>query len=281
MPQITQISWDEIFKRISGFEKEFAGKKIFGVPKNGMLLLSFFKGIEVVPVPEQADIIFDDIYDSGKTAKEYEQYNKPFIVMFDKRNEFKNQWIQLPFEKEKDINDCIVRVLEYIGEDASREGLLDTPKRVVKSWKELFSGYGKDPKDILTTFADGACDEMVILKDQEFYSTCEHHMIPFFGKIHIGYIPDGKVLGISKLARLTEIYARRLQIQEKLVTQIADDLMKYLDPKGCMVVAEAQHMCMTARGVQKQDSIMITSAVRGVFKDNIQTKQEFLSLILK
>lgn len=172
----------------------------------------------------------------------------------------------------------IKKLLDYIGDDSEREGLLETPDRILKSYNHLFSGYNKDPKDIFKLFSDGKCDEMVILKDIEFYSTCEHHFIPFFGKISIGYIPNGKVIGVSKLARLVEIYARRLQIQERLVGQIADDIMTYLTPLGCMVVAEAQHLCMVARGVEKQNSVMITNAIRGNFKNN-DVRSEFLKMI--
>jgi len=178
------------------------------------------------------------------------------------------------------IESQIKDILFYIGDDPQREGLLDTPKRIRKSWEKLFSGYNQKAEDILkTTFTDGSCNEMVILKDIEFYSTCEHHFLPFTGRISIGYIPDGKVVGVSKLARLVEIYARRLQIQERMTGQIADDIMHHLKAHGCMVVCEAQHLCMTARGVEKQQSKMMTSAVRGVFKTQIEIREEFLNLI--
>lgn len=178
------------------------------------------------------------------------------------------------------MEENIREIFDYIGEDRKREGLLDTPKRVVKSWEHLFSGYKKDPKEILgRVFSDGACDEMVVLKDIEFYSVCEHHMLPFFGKISIGYIPDSKVVGISKLARLVEVFSRRLQIQEKMTSQIADTLMEVLQPKGVMVVAEAKHMCMVMRGVEKQNSMMITSAIRGLFRKEQKTREEFMGLI--
>jgi len=147
-----------------------------------------------------------------------------------------------------------------------------------KSWEKLFGGYKQDPKSVLKTFEDGSCNEMVVLKDIEFYSTCEHHFLPFLGKISIGYIPNGKVVGVSKLARLVEIYSRRLQIQERLVSQIADSLMETIEPLGVIVIADAKHLCMVARGVEKQNSSMITSAIRGVF-ENTETRQEFLSLI--
>jgi GTP cyclohydrolase I len=175
--------------------------------------------------------------------------------------------------------EAVTRVLSAIGDDPQREGLLKTPERVIKSWDKLYGGYREDPAEVLqTVFVEGSCDEMVILKDIEFYSTCEHHMLPFFGRCHIGYIPAGRVVGISKLARLLEVYARRLQIQERLTTQIAESLIEHLTPKGVMVIMEAQHFCMTARGVEKQDSIMVTSAMRGVFTLP-EVRSEFMSLV--
>jgi GTP cyclohydrolase I len=184
---------------------------------------------------------------------------------------------------ENEVLNAVRTLLINIGEDPSREGLLDTPKRVFKSYSKLYGGYQMKPEDILKTTFTEMSDEMVLLKDIEFYSTCEHHMLPFTGKIHIAYIPsqkDGqcKVVGISKLARLVECYARRLQIQERLVNQIADALETYLGATGVMVVAEAQHQCMTSRGVEKQSSVMVTSAIRGVFKKP-ETRSEFLTLI--
>jgi GTP cyclohydrolase I len=174
----------------------------------------------------------------------------------------------------------IKEILSYIGENPDREGLKETPKRVIKSWEKLFGGYKQNPASVLKTFTEGSCDEMVILKDIEFYSMCEHHLQPFFGTISIGYLPDKKVIGISKLARLVEIYSRRLQIQEKLVAEIADSLMKHLKPLGVMVVCKAKHMCICSRGVQKHNAEMITSALRGVFKKN-EVRQEFLQFVQK
>lgn len=173
----------------------------------------------------------------------------------------------------------IKSILKLIGENPEREGLIDTPKRVLKSYRELFGGYNYDPVKILgTTFKAPKDSQMVICKDIELYSTCEHHMIPFYGKVHIGYIPTKRVVGLSKLARLADIFARRLQIQEQLTDQIADTLNKVLKPKGVIVIIEAKHMCMCARGVGKQNSLMVTSAIRGLFK-NQSTREEFLSLI--
>lgn len=172
---------------------------------------------------------------------------------------------------------CIRSLLDYIGEDVEREGLIDTPKRVVKSYQEIFSGYAQKPEDHLTVFEDGACDEMVVLKDIEFYSFCEHHMLPFFGKASIAYIPDKKVIGVSKLARLLEVYARRLQIQERIGQQVTGALMEYLNCKGAGCLLEAKHFCMVCRGVQKQNSVMVTSDLKGCFKEP-SVKAEFLSL---
>lgn len=178
----------------------------------------------------------------------------------------------------KGIEDTIRFILDYIGEDVAREGLRNTPARVIRSWAYLFKGYKEDPEKLMTVFTEGACDEMVILKGVEFYSTCEHHMLPFFGTISIGYIPRGRVIGVSKLARLVEVYARRLQTQEKMTSQIASIIMRQLKPLGVMVICQAKHLCMIARGVQKQNSVLVTSAVRGVFREKIEAREEFLRL---
>jgi len=172
-------------------------------------------------------------------------------------------------------------LIEFIGEDTTREGLIDTPKRIIKSWEQLYSGYKKNPEDLLTTFKSDGYDEIVLLKDIEFFSMCEHHMLPFIGKVHIGYIPNEKVIGVSKLARLVEIYSRRLQIQERLTKQIGDTLTKILKPAGVGVVIEAQHLCMKMRGVEKQNSVMVTSSMQGAFRTDDKTRTEFLQLIGK
>ena len=144
-------------------------------------------------------------------------------------------------------------IIKLIGDNPEREGLVDTPSRVERAYRKLFGGYGQSAQDVLqTSFTDGSCKEMVILKDIEFYSTCEHHMLPFFGRVHIGYVPNNKVVGISKLARLVEVFARRLQIQERLTTQLVDSIMDVLGARGAIAIVEAQHFCMTARGVEKQ-----------------------------
>lgn len=170
-------------------------------------------------------------------------------------------------------------ILHAIGENPGREGLLETPERFAKAYKEIFSGIGQDPKELLRKgFDEEDHHELVIVDNIPFYSMCEHHFVPFFGRAHIGYIPDGRVVGISKLARVLEAYARRPQIQERLTSQIADDIMEVLEPQGCAVVIEAEHMCMTMRGAKKPGTVTKTSAMRGSFMKH-ELKQEFMMLI--
>jgi GTP cyclohydrolase I len=170
-------------------------------------------------------------------------------------------------------------VLEAVGEDREREGLRDTPNRVARAYAELFDGLREDPREHLRVGFEVGHDEMVILKDIPFYSVCEHHLMPFHGVAAVGYIPDGRVVGLSKLARMVDGYARRPQIQEHLTGQIADALMEVLEPDGVAVVIEAEHLCMTQRGVKKPGSRMVTSATRGTFRKNEVTRAEFLSLV--
>lgn len=177
---------------------------------------------------------------------------------------------------EKTPEDLVRGLLEYIGEDPHREGLRDTPRRVIKSYEKMFAGYKQKPEDVLTVFGDELYDEMIVVKEIEFYSVCEHHIIPFFGKAHVGYIPDGKIIGLSKIPRLVEMYARRLQNQERLTNEIARALNKIIQPKGVGVILEAQHFCMMARGVEKQHSEVVTSSLLGLFKKELTTRNEFL-----
>ncbi len=170
-------------------------------------------------------------------------------------------------------------ILEGIGEDADREGLRDTADRVARMYAEVFKGLSQDPRDHLTAVFDEQHDEMVVVKDIPFYSMCEHHLLPFHGRAHVAYLPCGKVLGLSKIARVVEAYAQRPQVQERLTSQIADLLMTELDALGVAVVMEATHSCMTMRGVKKPGASMITSAMRGNFKTNQATRSEFMSLI--
>lgn len=174
------------------------------------------------------------------------------------------------------IEDFTRQLLESIGDDPEREGLEETPDRFAAACEKIYSGYTKKPEDVLKVFDGGDYDEMIVVKNIEFYSTCEHHVIPFFGKAHVGYIPNGKVIGLSKIPRLVEIFSRRLQNQERLTSQVADALNDMLKPKGVGVIMEAKHLCMMARGVEKQNSVVTTSALHGLFKTNMNTRTEFL-----
>ena len=179
------------------------------------------------------------------------------------------------------IEQAVHMILEAIGEDPSREGLRDTPKRVARMYQEIFQGLEIDPKQYLQVLFTEEHDEMVLVKDIPFYSMCEHHLLPFFGKAHVAYIPArGKITGLSKLARVVEAVAKRPQLQERLTSQIADLVMEALQPFGVLVVVEAEHMCMTMRGVKKSGSLTTTSAVRGIFKKNNATRAEAFSLIM-
>ncbi len=178
------------------------------------------------------------------------------------------------------VKNIITNLLNSIGEDTKREGLLETPRRVSDAYEFLTSGYNKNIEEVMNdALFNEKYDEMVLVKNIDFYSLCEHHMLPFYGKVHVAYIPDGKIIGLSKIPRIVEVFARRLQVQERMTQQIADTLEKYLQPKGVAVVSEAHHMCMMMRGVEKQNSSATSSAVHGDFKDDPRTRAEFLNLI--
>lgn len=177
--------------------------------------------------------------------------------------------------------EAVRELLRYVGENPDREGLQETPFRVVKAYKEMCSGYEIDPLDVLKTFEDGATgyDELILLKGIEFCSLCEHHLLPFSGVAHIAYIPNGRIVGISKLARLLEIFSRRLQVQERLTVQITQSLEEHLKPQGSACILEASHSCMVCRGVKKQNSVMVTSSLTGEFRDSESARMELLQLI--
>jgi GTP cyclohydrolase I len=183
-------------------------------------------------------------------------------------------------EYSEDLEALVHQVLLRLGEDPERHGLQRTPVRIANALTFLTSGYKQTVEEVVegAIFPDD-CDEMVVVKDVEFYSQCEHHMLPFFGRVHVGYIPDGKIIGLSKIARIVDVFARRLQVQERMTGQIADGLMEILAPRGVGVVVEARHFCMMMRGVQKQNSSTLSSAMRGIFKEDARTRMEFMDLI--
>lgn len=289
--------------------------RLYGVPRGGipsvLLVLASLKShkilrddrlqdnIFIVDKPSKADVFIDDIIDTGKTRKKYEDdyYDSLtnldgflFLALVNKkgkdiqRKNTKNTWISFPWERMTNDDGPvanIVRLLEYIGEDPTREGLKDTPARVLHSYEKLFGGYKMKPEEIIKVFKDDSCDEMVLVKNMEFFSTCEHHMLPFYGKAHIAYIPNGQVIGVSKLGRILEMYSRRLQIQERLCQQVTELIDKEVKPLGSACILEAQHHCMTARGIEKQHSIMVTSSLTGSFKNKPETRNELLKMIGK
>ncbi len=177
------------------------------------------------------------------------------------------------------VRDAVRRIIEAIGEDPGREGLLDTPRRIAEMYEELFTGLHEDPREVLSTSFQESHREMVILKNIPFYSLCEHHFLPFHGQAHVGYVPQGRIVGASKIARVVDILARRPQLQERLTGQVADAITEALSPDGVAVVIEAEHLCMTMRGVQKPGTTLITSAIRGAFRRRAVTRSEFLALV--
>lgn len=269
-------------------------KSIFGIPAGGILpafVIAQILELPLVEEPEMGTLIVDDLIDSGNTLKPYIDEGYDCAVVYRKKSspeiesyychEFEDEWINLPHEKKEiPIEENVVRLLQFIGEDVNREGLIDTPKRYIKALQELTSGYKMKVEDILTTFDNEDYDEMVLLRNIEFTSLCEHHILPFSGKAHIAYIPNKRIVGISKLARILDIYSKRLQNQERITHQITTALQDHLSPLGVAVVIEASHFCMKCRGVMKQNSSMVTSKMTGAFleKDNL-ARQEFLSLI--
>jgi len=285
------LTWQDIQAEVGNWvsDKDYLEKfkYIYGVPRGGIpvavMIAERVPSLQLVTslsrLPKEKVLVVDDIIDSGLTRSRYQNYE--FIALCQKdRNS--SEWLEFPWEtmsNEAPAEDSVVRMLEYIGEDPDREGLRETPKRVVESWGHLFSGYAEEPTDLVKYFTADGYDEMVLLKDIEFHSVCEHHLLPFIGKAHVAYIPDGKFLGVSKLARLLNIYSRRLQIQERICRQVTLFLMEELKPLGAACIIEAQHMCMTMRGVQKQNSIMVTSSIEGLFREVPAAREELMRLI--
>jgi GTP cyclohydrolase I len=296
MHEITYAELDQLLnktaKRIFDFVQRHPGFAVdlYGVPRGGVPVALALQGRlarlgVVATLAEEAGkatVVVDDLVDSGATRNRYKSH--VFYALIDKQQDalYRNAWVIFPWEVNNvgSIEDNIVRLIQFIGDDPTRGGLHETPARVAKAWLEWCSGYGTDPADVLKTFEDGAegVDEMVVVKELPFYTHCEHHMAPFFGTATIAYVPDGKVVGLSKLDRLLDIFARRLQVQERLTGQVADALMEHLQPKGTGVVIKARHMCMESRGVRKQGHHTVTSALRGVFKEQASTRAEFLAL---
>lgn len=237
------------------------------------------QSLRLVSDPVEADCIIDDLVDSGATRA---RFGKPFYALFDKQEDPELGWLIFPWEgsEEGSAEDIVVRLLQFIGEDPARGGLRETPARVLRAWRHWCRGYAQNPAEIMKVFDDGAerVDEMVVVKDIPIYSHCEHHLAPFFGVAHVAYIPNGRIVGLSKLSRLVDVFAARLQVQERLTNQIADALDEHLRPLGVGVVLRCRHLCMESRGIQRQGATTITSALRGALKDKPEARAEFMGL---
>lgn len=268
---------------------------VWGVPRGGIPVAMALSGelpggvmVRQVNDAAHAHLIVDDLVDSGKTEEYYRRMfpNTPFLPLIDKREpEWQGSWLVLPWEVsdkggDQSADDIVTRLLQFIGEDPSREGLKDTPRRVLKAWREWAQGYHKDPKQLITTFSEGAekADELVVVHNIPVISKCEHHLADMVGIAHVGYIPSGKIVGLSKLPRIVDAFARRLQVQERLTNQIADALVDGLSPSGVGVVLRLSHACMSTRGVGIQGSWTTTSAMRGALLEKGSARAEFLQL---
>ncbi len=269
--------------------------KVWGIPRGGVsaayALSAAAPWVRVVDAVEQAEIIIDDLIDSGYTASTWtSKTGLSVATLFRKRSSHYlygseiagNDWAVFPWEGtvEGSAEDIPRRLLQFIGEDPNRGGLKETPTRFLKAWREWTAGYAQDPATVLKAFEDGAdgVDQLVIVKNIPVYSTCEHHLAPFFGTAAVGYIPSGKIVGLSKLSRVVDVYARRLQVQEKLSNQIADAVDGILKPKGVGVVISCRHLCMESRGIERQGSETITSALRGCILKEDAARAEFFNL---
>lgn len=262
----------------------------YPIPRGGVpVALGMQKHIQFLLTdrPEIADVFIDDLIDSGSTAESFANAfpNVPLITLLDKRTlEDSERWISFPWERslngaDEGVEHNFRRLLEHMGEDVSRGGLLETPARAAKAWKFWTHGYNLRAQNILKVFEDGAeeYDQMVVVRDIPVYSHCEHHLAPIFGKATVGYIPNGKIVGLSKLNRLVDMYARRLQVQERLTTQVCDALMQHLQPLGAGVYVAARHMCMESRGVCQQGHETVTIALSGAMRKEPAARAEFLS----
>lgn len=297
------LSWGECYQaagRLWQRQRERRWEHVYGVPRGGCVAalivqsLAHRDGLSLMlldrPDLTENTLIVDDIIDSGKTLRPFHEQGftvdglyrskiapsdlAPLAIELD-------GWCTFPYETAEGTGaeDVGTRLLQFIGEDPSRDGLKETPKRYLKAWRDMTIGYHQNPQEILSKCFDQPHDELVVLRGIEFHSTCEHHLLPFYGTAAVGYIPGKQVVGISKLARLVECFARRLQIQERLTQEIADAITSHLNPMGVGVVIKAKHSCMGARGVGKPDADMITSVTTGLLRTSPSARAEFLSLI--
>ena len=288
-----KVSWKQIEEQADRIAARWGDRprSIYGIPQGGVpLAVMVAERLKIPMIDEPAlgmfTLVIDDLIDSGRTMQ---PYAKNFMTDAGFRKSHSpahyapdapiiDDWISFPWEKNDGApTEAIVRMIEWIGDDPSREGLIDTPERVLKAWQEMMDGYKKDPAEILSVTFDVKFDEMVILRGIPFVSFCEHHLLPFEGSADVAYIPTDRVVGLSKLARLVDIYAKRLQVQERMTQQIREAIDQHLSPLGAGVVIRGSHTCMCYRGVKKRGE-MITSSLSGRLRVDASARAEFLSL---
>jgi GTP cyclohydrolase I len=269
---ITRLSWTDVYQRL---ESAPPGK-LYGIPRGGAIVAGLLH--RAVASPDEADVIVDDIVDSGATRARFAAMGKPFWALYEKQAS--DGWVIFPWEgtdPTADLSETVRRQLEFIGEDPGRPGLAETPRRVIQSLQELTSGYHDDPRAILGTVFVEPCDQLVVVRDIPFFSLCEHHLMPFYGHVSVGYIPhQNRVVGLSKIPRLVQCFARRLQVQERLTQQIAQMIDEVLQPLGVGVFVHGQHLCMQMRGIHTQ-GLMVTNCLLGALRS--QARQEFMDIL--
>lgn len=286
-----RLSWYEVIRRSGAIAAKLKGNgmlpprlAVYGIPRGGCTVAALLgPDFRIVDRPDEADVFVDDVIDSARTRDRYQaRFDRPFHALVNKLDPtepLREKWIVFPWEgsDESSIEDAIVRQLQFIGEDPARDGLRETPARVARALREMTAGYSEDPKLILSKQFEVKSDELIVVKRIPFWSLCEHHLLPFHGNATVGYIPgdSGKVVGLSKLARLVHCFARRLQVQERMTREIAEAITTHLGARGAGCVVEAEHTCMSARGI-RTGAPMITSSLLGVLRD--AAREEFLAL---
>jgi GTP cyclohydrolase I len=288
------LTWQEIVNAAKAIrDRTPSATHVFGVPSGGIPVAAL-TGLPVL-TPDDLDchdrasvIVVDDLVDSGRTLQRYADQGYAVDAIVRKPHSpahlaplanIVDGWVNFPWEKTTGPEDAVVRLLEWIGENPNREGLADTPKRVVKAFREMTAGLGVEPSSVLGTVFNETSDQMVVVRGIRFSSMCEHHLLPFTGTAAVGYVPDGRVIGLSKIPRLVEVFAKRPQVQERMTNQVADSLMKHLNPKGVGVIIKAHHSCMGCRGVRQPDAEMITSCVLGCMKEDPAARAELMEFI--
>lgn len=297
MTETITLTWTDVQKEVEALCDRQTNKidAVFGIPTGGAVVAALVAARLGVPLTEDpngpATLVVDDLVDTGKTMKNFRPFGGEFTdALFRKPWSPKHlapkarevdSWLAFPWEKDDgDPVDAVIRLIQHIGEDPTRDGLLETPRRVTKAWRELTRGYGDDPATILDKTFDVTYDQLVVVRDVPFTSLCEHHILPFTGTATVGYIPGERVVGLSKLARLVDCFAARLQVQERMTNQIAEAIQRHLRPMGVGVMVKASHSCMAARGIKKHGE-MVTSCLLGAIRSDSVARSEFLDLARK